>query len=422
MNTTPILNRVRYLRWDESGSVMLLSGMMVFLLTILALFALNTNKAIYNRIVAQNAADAAAETAALWQARGCNLLQHLNNIHYDVDKTLMWAETGAGIACGVAIFAAPAAKAATAAGWTGIGAAVAGALEFTATVSCGACAVAPIIDQAQAIIYKVIKPLKAVVVTIFPALEFLYANEIAGQAGADDLIKDVLPSYSAGILKVFGAPIHGEIDENSLLHKLSAGLHSLPGHVYAFPLDPSALLLHATRKQGKNPPWNWDANWVGLAYESGYQACTMFPPSVFPPLLAAGKLDPGENTWGWADEYYSGHPGFMTWIAGKKAQPELAGLGFLRWLNGGSRTSEVPYAFINQSSLPMYADDVREGDSSKWLKIPGFIAIASSQVEGTPVVPHCDSGDVDSRARLIPVYFPFLSDRLFSGTNYFLCH
>jgi hypothetical protein len=400
---------------------MLLSGMMVFLLTILALFALNTNKAIYNRIVAQNAADAAAETAALWQARGCNLLQHLNNIHYDVNKTLMWAETGAGIACGVAIFAAPAAEAARAAGWTGIGALAAAALEGAAWVSCNACALAPYLDQAQAIFYKVIKPLKAVVVTIFPALEFLYANEIAGQAGADDLIKDVLPSYSGGILKVFGTPIHGESDENSLLQELSAGLHSLPGHVYAFPLDPSALLLQATRKQGKNPPWNWDANWVGSAYWGGSTACTKSPPLFLTPF-AAGTLDPGENTWGWADEYYSGHPGFMTWIAGKKAQPELAGLGFLRWLNGGSRASEVPYAFINQSGLPMYAHDVREGDSSKWLKIPGFVAIASSQVEGTPVVPHCDNGKVDSRARLIPVYFQHLPDNWFSGTNYFLYH
>jgi hypothetical protein len=37
------------------------------------------------------------------------------------------------------------------------------------------------------------------------------------------------------------------------------------------------------------------------------------------------------------------------------------------------------------------------------LQIPGFVALASSQIEGTPVIAH---GDVDARGKLIKVYLP----------------
>ena len=100
MNETPqntgdgfkLLNRVEALRSDQRGSLTLLAGMMVFLVTMFGIIALDTNMAIYNRIVAQNAVDSAADSAALWQARGCNLLQNLNNLHYDVDEALGIAE------------------------------------------------------------------------------------------------------------------------------------------------------------------------------------------------------------------------------------------------------------------------------------------------------------------------------------------
>ena len=51
-----------------------------------ALFAADTSQAVYNRITAQNAADAAAATASLWQARGLNQIQILNNFHFTKQK------------------------------------------------------------------------------------------------------------------------------------------------------------------------------------------------------------------------------------------------------------------------------------------------------------------------------------------------
>ena len=77
--------------------------MMVFLVTIFAVIAFDTNMAIHNRILAQNAVDSAAESAALWQARGCNLEQQLNNLHYDVDEAACIAEGVAAGACIAAI-------------------------------------------------------------------------------------------------------------------------------------------------------------------------------------------------------------------------------------------------------------------------------------------------------------------------------
>src|ERR1043165_1297116 len=97
-----LLRRSMQIGRDERGSVMLLSGVMVFLTTVLALFALVTSEAIQRRITAQNAADAAAEAAALWHTRGCNFIQHFNNLHYLVNRLAIDAEYAQFISCALA--------------------------------------------------------------------------------------------------------------------------------------------------------------------------------------------------------------------------------------------------------------------------------------------------------------------------------
>src|ERR1700723_2974000 len=91
--------KIRQLRGDEGGSVLLLSGMMSFLIAIMALYAVDTSQAVYNRITSQNAADSAAETAALWQARGLNVEQQLNDFHYIFNETLFGVEFGELATC-----------------------------------------------------------------------------------------------------------------------------------------------------------------------------------------------------------------------------------------------------------------------------------------------------------------------------------
>ena len=95
----PFEGRMKGLPQDQGGSVLLLTGMMSFLAAILALMALDTSQAIYNRIIAQNAVDGAAKTGALWQARGLNMLQTLNNAHYVFNAGIYVAEQAALFAC-----------------------------------------------------------------------------------------------------------------------------------------------------------------------------------------------------------------------------------------------------------------------------------------------------------------------------------
>lgn len=82
------IERARGLRRDDSAQALLLSGFMVFLLVVFMLFAVNTSQSVYRRIRNQNAADAAADAAALWQARGINMLQSLVNQHYMFDAAM----------------------------------------------------------------------------------------------------------------------------------------------------------------------------------------------------------------------------------------------------------------------------------------------------------------------------------------------
>ena len=66
-------------------------------------------------------------------------------------------------------------------------------------------------------------------------------------------------------------------------------------------------------------------------------------------------------------------------------QTELAGLGMLRWLNGGQQTpTTMHYSFMNQDNLPWYMEG--RLNSASPLQIPAFIALASSQVEGTGLI------------------------------------
>ena len=50
----------------------------------------------------------------------------------------------------------------------------------------------------------------------------------------------------------------------------------------------------------------------------------------------------------------------------------------------------------------MYSGEILNPDT---FRVPAFIALASSQVEGTPVISYTD--EVNSRGTLIPVYLPF---------------
>mgnify|MGYP001582940880 CR=1 FL=1 len=58
-----LIARARAIRSDERGQVVLLSGVMVFVVMIITIMTFDMSKAVYNRIIAQNSVDAAADAA-----------------------------------------------------------------------------------------------------------------------------------------------------------------------------------------------------------------------------------------------------------------------------------------------------------------------------------------------------------------------
>jgi hypothetical protein len=383
--------RICRLRSDENGSVLLLSGMMVFLVTMFAVLALDTSEAIHRRITAQNAADAAADAAALWQARGCNLLQHLNNLHYalnSVAATVELTQFGACIAAGPARI---------------IGNVYGGWGELAARVLCAWCDLAPKTDQAQSAASDVILNLQSAVETAIPWVVFYAANDAARGSGADPLA-EVLAQYSSDIISRLGLSVNALQDAAN-----QPGLSKTP--IYAYPLNtgqgylpPDNVSLHVHQERGKAPPWVFVQHddllgWMLLGMAKAGAALGQCP--EFPKY----------NNFGWGgdeepESYYWGNPGYMTWIAGKKRRPELAGLGKLRWLHGGALSSQEETVYwLQQRSVKMYSGPVTA--EAQPVQIPAFLAFASSQVEGDPVVAR---GKANARGTLIRVYLPWFGD------------
>lgn len=449
-----LIARVEALRSDQRGSLSLLAGMMVFLVTIFAIIAFDTNMAIYNRIISQNAVDAAADSAALWQARGCNLLQELNNIHYTGDTVMCVLETAAGVSCVLADASFIAEEALFASVFLSEFAEVAEAARWG---FCEICDTLPYLDIFQNIFYAAVMNAEKGIVELTPYVAFGYANAAAQGCGADT-IGAVVPQYLASLSSSVSGLIPGLSGIGSLISSITGPISSFLGSIpiYAAPLDPddfglfdpASKGLYVTRRDNdSNPPLAWP-EWVGTAGEiAGLFGCSKessWVPPGLPEAFLIGvplpgpdfispkggyfddadsdhsdytKKDTPTQTWGWNDQYYFGWPGFSTWIAGKKEQDELLGLGNLSWLNGGMKNPDYNANGAAVSKL-MYTGSVH-GNTGGFqpFKIPAFVAIASSQVQGTPVICH---GNVDARGTLIKVYFS--PDSPTSGEDYYIYH
>jgi hypothetical protein len=360
------------LRDDEQGSTTLMAAMMVFLVTIFTVIALNTNKVIYQRMRAQNAADAAADAAALWQARGCNVLQHLNNLHYTVDVTATTLENISGGACmAAAVFQ---------------GMIESGVPPLVAVgsagrpVACPICEPLPAIDAAQQFFYKAIKPIRELVVVATPPIAFAAANASAKGAGADGVVEVITQTFTQ---------MANSLGFTSPVPDFTGGVRGVEGFFYALPLDPTSLFLHVREKQGEGKPWSFPKNFGSLAEKAGNFGCSDLG---FPTAITTAVSSGWDHKWGWHDTYAFGNPGYMTWVAGKASASELLGMGDLRWFNGKTIDAE--------EASKMYT--VKPPGEDK-LRIPAILGFASSQVEGRPVVSH---GDANARGKLIKVYFP----------------
>jgi hypothetical protein len=185
--------------------------------------------------------------------------------------------------------------------------------------------------------------------------------------------------------------------------------------IYAFPLDPTSLELYVNPTNNNSFPLNWPTEVPEAGNIAGEIGCAeAFYPDIEDTVHNNSEGDSRDNsdgfhpTWGWADQYEFGNPGYMTWIAGVTNRDELLHLGSLSWLNGGMKVSGDYNANGAAVSKLMYTGGVN-GNSGGYSKfqIPAFLAIASSQVEGTPVI---EKGNVDAKGYLIKVYIPTGTD------------
>ena len=384
--------RVRRLPADEGGNVLLLSSMMALLLTLFSALAVDSSQAVNHRVIAQNAADAAAETAALWQARALNVLQLLNNLHYQANAIIFAVEAGELATCAATPGTAAEENACCDDPWCW---GACGGLIDEMAGECEVCSMAGPLNDFQGTVAHAILGVQSGVTDLFPALAFVFANQVSAAAGGDNLLT-VVPQYAAaiarGLASSFGISLPDSFGSGSL-GALQSVVSQLP-EIHAFPLNPAAVLLNTRAVDGRNWPWKWNLfdipedlwKFGALAlWETGKWTCR-FDPWQFGTWW--GSFDDHDSTgqWGWDDQYFRGHPGVMTWMAGKAEQPELAGLGSLRWFTGTPAAGEIQYQFLNQQNLPMFTDDYLNPDTGAALRVPPLIALASSQVEGTGVV------------------------------------
>lgn len=366
-------DRLRQLPKDEGGSVLLLTGMMAFMACIMSLFAMDTSQAIYKRIVAQNAADGAAETGALWQARGLNMLQSLNNAHYIFNAAIYVAEWNALAACPQAAFSAL---------QDYVECPCSCPLSFCSCCPnsihktsglCSTCNSAGTLNDKQHSVAQAILTWQGFIVSVIPVLGYVYASDVAQASGADEL-----------------NVVRGQMPGMTALGPIPPTLPYAPYATTIYPIFPPTQFLNNKKVDGNHWPWKWDqwpqpeTAWkteAWVAWEIGKRACQL---DIWQTGRWLGQFHDHDSSsdWGWDDQYYHGVPGNMVWIAGKTNQTELAGLGFLRWMNGGNPASQVTYSFMNQQNVAMYTGSSL---TSTEMTIPAVVAVASSQAEGSKV-------------------------------------
>lgn len=78
--------RHRSFRTNESGQALLMVAIFALSLLTITLSVIPVGQAITNRIQLQTAADHAALSAATWMARGANIHQLINGVHFDFDS------------------------------------------------------------------------------------------------------------------------------------------------------------------------------------------------------------------------------------------------------------------------------------------------------------------------------------------------
>lgn len=361
------VRRARAFREDDSAQVIVLTGIMIMVVAFFAMNNLNSSEVIYNRIRAQTAVDAAADTYALWQARGFNLEQHLNDYHYE---SLLFFTVQTGINCIMRMTCSsrwcdtctcPAGK--LGCSWCGgrWGCRLIGCWTFCEGAVRSCCqqyanALARIETQ-QANISTLVLGTQQILQVTIPALGWHAANEVAKANQAANIETGITPQAGGGTVKswiddvltdLMGAPY-------SVDSTLSAASATRPdGDLHVIPLNAPVMtgILSPPNVSAVIPPFRIDSRCLSSSLQDISCTLSTCNPNIvdcliarlvsFIPMIgdssggclwsqlsipmvnfnlcdyncARGVFDYQANPCGWHDTWWAGSPTATTWIAG----------------------------------------------------------------------------------------------------------
>lgn len=420
-----ILRRLRQLRRDDSAQMFLLSGIMVFLCAIFLIVTVNTSDTIYRRIQIQNAVDSATDTAVMWQARGLNLMQHLNNIHWLINSVAYPLEIIACCCCAAESIVYYTGQVLEAIPYTyAVGVVMVELADLVLETAC--IDICPVIDDAQFEIAKVIYDAQQIVACLWPATALIAANSMAQANGADPLVAGLTDYVETAVFGAFSG-VTGElgvdislIDPNN--HVIENGdrtiftafcqnvMDAIP--LYAMPFmelnwyerifdqishystsDLATFLGIHRVDDSEDYPW--------YLSEDTIEGCTSIPTHTG----ETPDLDSDDNEWGWQDSYWVGHPKYMTWVVASTNCPG----GLLGW--GAPPEDEtrpdVVYdeatgGVISHSGVPAKPAWYMAPSGFLSMDRPPMMGLASGQVDGE-LVDHREDMDAVAEGHLIPV-------------------
>ena len=435
------MQRARALRNDESGQVFLVSGFMVFLCAIFLITTVNTSESVYRKIMIQNSVDAVTDTVVAWQARGVNLMQHLNNLHHEINAILYPIEL---LTCCTCIAQAATCVAGCALSVSIILSAAAPAVIAAAQVMRTVCLeICPLVDNIQFAVATIIYQIQQFIAGKWAVFALLSANNLARENGADGLEGAMKQYAGKNMWAVFrDSAARLGADVNHIDPFVIQEHWSNPRNVYTayqqnmlmiFPLftmpfmelsyyenlfdnssnfkeiDTSVFLGMRRVDDDDSHPWNLDKGTVETCATSiPTLNCTCpVPNNPQSPDDPEGEnsFSGEENDWGWQDSYWVGHPKYITMMTAVRDVVNGVG-GFGRKPGGLESTAtydEETGRLVSYKRIPARRGWYFAPGEYPNMDNPAYMAIASGQVEGeaTPTTPDFRG---NAAGGLIPVH------------------
>lgn len=307
---------------DDRGVVMYYTALIACVF--LAMFSVTYDVARVSeeKAQAQNAADAAALEMAVWQGRGMNMVQHINDEVYEIDKIIIVIYTAVAVATAIGIPLRAV---------YGIGYIIEGIAAPFAYI-------ARLIRLTTVQLF--LKPLRYIYANGAIAIGYISANNAATANGADPIIPaDIRNSSTSGLPGFVSGKLKGLIENFTAI-----GLPTSTGVVLTLPLE---------SKETKDVPLNTEK--VKVVIKLMLKNTFIYPKDY--------------DFWGWNDKYYQSNKDYqnkalppMIWFVKKENTVNLLSQYFL-FKNEDPRLIPIMAYSVGQSkggNVVMYNDSANE--------------------------------------------------------------